>query len=353
MTTAPSNHRHAPHARHGRLRTHREIRLAARPAPGTPLTDDLFEVVEVPTPSPEPGQLLVRTGVMSVTAVMRTLMDETTDVPMRPFALGEPLYGPAIGEVVSAPGTGFAPGDLVQHDLGWREFALLDASAAQRVAPGLLPDPAAYLSQGPTAWMGVTRGAEVRPGDTVFVSGAAGGVGSLAGQAARLRGARRVVGSAGSQRKADILREELGYDAVVLRGAGSIEEQLCAAAPEGIDAVIDNVGGEQLQASIAVANRGARIALVGALSTQLAGSGSPTTAIDTFSLLTRGITLRGTVLHADHLDLIPEWYHRFGAGLRAGTLTFPHSRLHGLDNAPRALRELVKGDHVGAVLVEL
>lgn len=356
MTTAPSDRSHAPHARHG-LRTHREIRLAARPAPGTPLADDLFAIVEVPTPAPGPGQLLVRTVVMSVAAVMRTLMDETTDVPMRPFAPGEPLYGPAIGEVVSAPGTDFAPGDLVQHDLGWREFALLDASDAQRVDPGLLPDPAAYLSQGPTAWMGVTRGAEVRPGDTVFVSGAAGGVGSLAGQAARLRGARRVIGSAGSQRKADILRDELGYDAVVLRGTGSFEEQLRAAAPEGIDAVVDNVGGEQLQASIALANRGARIALVGALGAQLAGAGSasgfPTTAIDTFSLLTRGITLRGTVLHADHLDLIPEWYHQFGAGLRAGTLTFPHARLHGLDNAPRALCELVQGDHVGAVLVEL
>ncbi|MFI5717421.1 zinc-binding dehydrogenase [Nocardia sp. NPDC051750] len=346
MTTALSERRHAP-------RTHREIRLAARPAPGAPLTDDLFEIVEVATPSPEPGQLLVRTGVMSVAAVMRTLMDETTDVPMRPFALGEPLYGPAIGEVVSAPGAGFAPGDLVQHDLGWREFALLDVTAAQRVEPGLLPDPAAHLSQGPTAWMGVTLGAEVRPGDTVFVSGAAGGVGSLAGQIARLRGARRVIGSAGSQRKADILREELGYDAVVLRGAGQIEEQLRAAAPRGVDAVVDTVGGEQLQASIAVANRGARIGLVGALGAQLTGSITPMTAIDTFGLLTRGITLRGNVLHADHLDLIPEWHDQFGAGLREGTLTFPHARLHGLDNAPRALRELIEGRHVGAVLVEL
>ncbi|MDQ0784935.1 NADP-dependent oxidoreductase [Streptomyces sp. B3I8] len=346
MTTALSDPRHAP-------RTHREIRLAARPAPRAPLTDSLFEIVEVPTPSPQPGQLLVRTRVMSVAAVMRTLMDETTDVPMRPFALGAPLYGPAIGEVVSAPGTGFAPGDLVQHDLGWREFALLDATVTQRLEPGLLPDSAAYLSQGPTAWMAVTRGAEVSPGDTVFVSGAAGGVGSLAGQAARLRGALRVIGSTGSQRKADVLREELGYDAVILRGAGPIEEQLRAAAPKGVDAVIDTVGGEQLQAAIAVANRGARIGLVGALGVQLTESGTPATAIDTFSLLTRSITLRGTVLHADHLDLIPEWHHQFGAGLRDGTLTFPHSRLHGLDNAPRALRELIEGRHVGAVLVEL
>ncbi|MEU1873873.1 MULTISPECIES: NADP-dependent oxidoreductase [unclassified Streptomyces] len=346
MTAAPSDRRHAS-------RTHREIRLAARPVAGAPLTDSLFEIVKVPTPSPQPGQLLVRTQVMSVAAVMRTLMNETTTVPMRPFALGAPLYGPAIGEVVSAPGTEFALGDLVLHDLGWREFALLDATAAQRVDPGLLPDSAAYLSQGPTAWMAVTRGAEVGPGNTVSVSGAAGGVGSIAGQAARLRGARRVIGSAGSQRKANILREELGYDAVILRDAGPLEEQLRVSAPQGVDAVIDTVGGEQLQAAIAVANRGARIALVGALDAQLTDSGTPATAIDTFALLTRSITLRGTVLHADHLDLIPEWHHQFGAGLRDGTLSFPHSRLHGLHNAPRALRELIEGRHIGAVLVEL
>lgn len=108
MTAAPSDSRHAPRDHHGPC-THREVRLAARPAPGTPLTEDLFELAEVRTPSPEPGRLLVRTKVMSVAAVMRTLMDEATDVPMRPFALGDPLYGPAIGEVVAAPGTGFTP----------------------------------------------------------------------------------------------------------------------------------------------------------------------------------------------------------------------------------------------------
>lgn len=255
--------------------------------------------------------------------------------------------------MVAAPGTGFAPGDLVEHHLGWREYALLDADRVHRRDPGLMPDPAAYLSQGPTAWMGVVHGAEVRPGDTVFVTGAAGGVGSLAGQIARLRGATRVIGSTGSQEKADRLIKEFGYDAVVLRGAGPIEEQLRAAAPEGIDALFDNVGGEQLRAAIAVANRGARLALVGALSSQLSEDSAPhTVEIDTLALLARSITLRGVALY-DHLDLIPEWNQRFGEGLRDGTLTFPHTRLHGIEQAPRALRELTEGRHMGAVLVEL
>ncbi|MFH9421369.1 MDR family NADP-dependent oxidoreductase [Streptomyces sp. NPDC017529] len=330
--------------------THREVRLTGRPE--GPLTDDLFEVVEVPVPRPGPGQVLVRNTTMAVAAVMRTLMDEVTNVPMPSFVPGEALYGSAIGEVAEAPGGEYAPGDLVEHNLGWREYALVDAAALQRRDPDLLPDPAAYLSQGPTAYMGVVRGADVRPGDTVFVSGAAGGVGSLAGQIARLRGAARVIGSTGSQRKADHLVKELGYDAAVIRGAGPIEEQLREAAPDGLDAVFDNVGGEQLQAAIALANRGARIALVGALSTQLADSGRHTTEIDTLSLLARSVTLRGVALY-DHPEVIDEWNEEFGRGLKEGSLTFPHARLHGIEEAPRALQELIAGRHLGAVLVEL
>ncbi|MEV5121745.1 NADP-dependent oxidoreductase [Streptomyces decoyicus] len=332
-------------------RTHREVRLAARPQ--GPVTDDLFEIVEVPVPEPGPGQVLVRNTVMGVAAVMRTLMDESSAVPMPSYEIGEPLHGSAVGEVVAAPGADFAPGDLVEHRFGWREYAVVDADQVQRLDPGLLPDPAAYLSQGPTAWMGVVRGAEVRPGDTVFVTGAAGGVGSLAGQIARLRGAARIIGSTGSQEKADRLIKEFGYDAVVIRGAGPIEQQLRTAAPEGIDAVFDNVGGEQLRAALALANRGARFAIVGALAAQLSGDGKATTVeIDTLSLLSRSITLRGVALY-EHLDLIPEWHQRFGEGLREGTLTFPHARLQGIEQAPRALRELIEGRHLGAVVVEL
>jgi hypothetical protein len=302
-------------------------------------------------PEPRPGQVLVRGTIMAVAAVMRTLMDDHTGLPMPSYALGEPLAGPAIGEVVAAPGTALRPGDLVQHRLGWREYALLEEPAARRIEPGVLPDPAAYLSQGPTAWMGVVRGAQVRAGDTVFVSGAAGGVGSLAGQIARLRGAARVIGSTGSPDKAERLISELGYDAVVIRGAGPMEEQLRAAAADGLDAVVDNVGGEQLEAAIAVAGRGARLALVGALDSQLSRTGRRRTEIDTLALLSRSITLRGMALH-DHLDLVPEWYQRFGQGLRDGTLRFPHVRLQGIEQAPRALRELIEGRHLGAVLVE-
>jgi hypothetical protein len=163
--------------------------------------------------------VLVRNRIMSVAAVMRTLMQADSELPVPPYLPGEPMWAPAIGEVVTAPGTDLAPGDLVSHYVGWREFALADAGAVQRIDQDALPDVAAYLSQGFTAWLGVVRAAEVRPGDTVFVTGVAGGVGTLAGQFAKLRGAARVIGSTGSRRKGRYLVEELGYDAVVIRGA--------------------------------------------------------------------------------------------------------------------------------------
>lgn len=330
--------------------THREVRLTARPE--GPLTVDHFQVVEVPVPTRSPGQVLVRNRLMSVTAVMRTLMQDNAELPMPSYVPGEVLWGPAIGEVIAAPGTGLNPGDLVAHRSGWREYAALDPADAQRLDLDALPDLAAHLSQGFTAWLGVVRAAEVRPGDTVFVTGAAGGVGSLAGQFARLHGAGRVIGSTSTRRKAAYLVQELGYDAVVLRTEGSIEDQLRAVAPDGLDAVFDNVGGEQLRASVALARRGARIALVGGLSGQVSGRTGALVEIDTFALVSRGITLRG-IAGADHLDALPQWAEEFGRALREGSLTIPHTSLSGIDQAPRALCELLAGRHIGAVLVEL
>ncbi|MGW7411819.1 MDR family NADP-dependent oxidoreductase [Streptomyces sp. NPDC054863] len=333
--------------------THREVRLSF--SPQGPLTPAHFEVVEVPVPTPAPGQLLVRNRLMSVTAVMRTLMRDDVELPMPGYVPGAALWGPVVAEVVTAPpGSGLHPGDLVEHRLGWREYAALPPQDAQLLDLDVLPDPAAHLSQGFTAWLGVVRAAHVRPGDTVFVSGAAGGVGSLAGQFARLRGAGRLIGSTSTRRKGAYLMKELGYDAVVLRteGEGTMEEQLREAAPDGLDAVFDNVGGEQLRASVALARREARIALVGGLSGQVSGGVGTPTEIDTFALVSRGITLRG-IAGADHLDALPQWQDEFGRGLRDGTLTFPHARLLGIDRAPQALCELLEGRHVGAVLVEL
>ncbi|WP_433327362.1 MDR family NADP-dependent oxidoreductase [Spirillospora sp. CA-294931] len=329
---------------------HREVRLAARPE-GTFRTDHL-RVVKAPVPEYGPGQVLVRNRMMSVTAVMRTLMDGDIGLPMPAYEPGQTLWGPAIGEVIASADADLSPGDLVVHNQGWREYAALEAAEVRRADADSLPDLGAHLSQGLTAWLGVVRAAEVRSGDTVFVTGAAGGVGSLAGQFARLRGATRVIGSTGSRRKGEYLVGHLGYDAVVIRGEDPVEDQLRTAAPDGIDVVFDNVGGEQLLAALAVARRGARVALVGTMSSQTSGGFSAPVEIDTGALILRGITLRG-IAGSDHLDAIPQAMREFGRGLRDQTLVFPHTRLSGIDQAPRALCELLEGRHIGAVLVEL
>ncbi|MFC5744398.1 MDR family NADP-dependent oxidoreductase [Actinomadura rugatobispora] len=333
-------------------RTSREVRLAALPE-GLPRPEH-FTVARIPAPAPGPGQALVRNRFFQVFPALRTLIGGgVPGAPMPPLRPGDPLFGAAIGEVLSAPdGSGLRPGDLVHHWQGWREYAAVDATACAPVGDSL-PDPVARLGQGHTAYSALAHAARTRPGDTVFVTGAAGAVGSLTGQIARLLGAARVIGSTGSTAKADRLTAELGYDAAVIRGTDPIAAQLAEAAPDGIDVLVDNVGGDQLQAAVTAARTGARFALVGTLARQLSPDETGTTApveLDTFQLIVKQITLRG-VTGASGTD--QEWIERFGGWLRSGSVTFPHVRVPGIDRAPQALHELISGRHLGAVVVEV
>ncbi|GGZ93312.1 MDR family NADP-dependent oxidoreductase [Streptomyces subrutilus] len=335
-------------------RTTREVRLASVPV-GLP-TRDHFVVTEAPLPEPGADRVLVRNRHFLVFPGLRTLIGGEVDgVPLPALRPGDALFGPCVGEVVAAPAGGpLRPGDVVAHLQGWREYALVSAAECAPLGDAL-PDPVAHLAQGSTAYGALTRLAGVREGDVVFVTGAAGAVGSLAGQIARLLGARRVIGSTGSPWKAERLVAELGYDAVVLRGAGSVADQLAAVAPEGIDVLVDTVAGGQLTAALGAARHGARFALVGALSGQLSArraGGSAPVEIDAFRLVVKGVSLRG-YSGADHPDVEEEWTGRFGAWLRSGEIAFPHVRIAGIDRAPQALQELIEGRHFGAVVVEL
>ncbi|GAA3503323.1 NADP-dependent oxidoreductase [Streptomyces prasinosporus] len=334
----------------------REVRLATGPK-GLPGPEH-FAVVTQPLTVPGPGQVLVRNQYFLVFPGLRTLIGgQVEGVPLPPIHAGDALFGPAVGEVVAAgPDSPFRPGDAVTHLSGWREHALLAANRCTLIGDEL-PDPVAHLSSGAAAYGALTRLAEIRPGDTVFVTGAAGAVGTLAGPVARLLGAGRVIGSTRSPAKADRLLNEVGYDAVVVPGSPSatLAGQLREAAPEGIDVLVDTVGGEHLTVALTAARRGARFALVGALSGQLSPDrcgGSAPVDIDSFRIITQGIALRG-YSGADHPEVAKEWVTRFGSWLRSGEISFPHVRIPGIERAPRALQELFEGRHFGTVVVEL
>ncbi|GAA4614575.1 NADP-dependent oxidoreductase [Actinoallomurus liliacearum] len=332
----------------------REVRLVTVPS-GLPRPEDLA-VVEAPLPAPGPGEVVLRNRFFTVFASLRTLLGGGVEgAPFPPVRPGDALFGPAIGEVVTAPDSGeLRVGDLVSHWWGWREYAVVRVADCSPLA-GALPDPVMNLSQGRTVYGALTRGARLRPGDTVFVSGGAGAVGSLAGPIARLLGAGRVIGSTGSPDKAKRMVAELGYDAVVVRGEGALVGQLAAAAPDGIDVLFDNVGGEDLRASVATARAGARFVLVGALSGQLAVDGTGATApveLDSYQLVLKQITMLGYSAGNDP-DVQAEWTDRFAGWARSGAIGFPYVRVDGIDEAPRALHELMIGRHLGTVVVAL
>ncbi|MET0135249.1 MAG: zinc-binding dehydrogenase [Kibdelosporangium sp.] len=335
-------------------RVSREVRLAVVPD-GLPRPEH-FTVVEAPLPAVEAGQVLVRNRFFQVSARLRTLLaGEVKGAPLPPVRPGDSLPSATVGEIVTAPDdSGLRPGDLVSHWQGWREYSVLPAAQCSPLGDAL-PDPVAHLGSGWPAYSALTRYGRLQPGETVLVTGGSGGVGSLAGQIARKLGAARVIGSTGSPEKADRMISELGYHAVLVLGAQDFATQLAEAAPEGVDVVVDNVGGDQLRAAVAAARRGARLTLVGALSSQLSPHSAGTTTsveLDIYQFILKGISIYGC---ADLQDPAARsaWTQQFGDWLRSGEITFPHVRVPGIENAAQALHEVINGRHFGTVVVEL
>lgn len=329
-----------------------QVCLATRPD-GLPGAEHL-RLVRGPVPAPGTGEVLVRNRYFHVSTAVRILIAGAThDTPFPPLHPGDPLVGAAIGEVVATSDGGPPVGQLVHHWRGWRDYATVPVSECEPLG-GDLPDPVAYLSQGWTAYAALTRAAPPRPGDTVFVTGGGSAIGAMAGQLARLLGAGRVIGSTGSPAKARRLVEELGYDAAVVRGAEPLAAQLAKAAPDGLDLVFDNVGGEQLAAAIEAARTGCRVVLVGALAGQLDPRGTGTSApvtLDSLRLIHRRVQLRG--FSSDDAQGRSEWHERFGAWLRQGALSFQYTLIDGLEFAPKALQDLIEGRHLGTVIARV
>lgn len=331
--------------------TSREWHLLSRPV-GVPRDED-FALVEAEIRQPGPGQVLVRNAYLSVDPYMRGRMSAAKSY-VAPYELGKAMQGGAVGEVVVSHAEGIAAGDHVLHFGGWREYAVVGAEHAVKVDPSAAPL-STYLGvlgmTGLTAYAGLLRTASFKEGDSVFVSGAAGAVGSQVGQIAKLKGASRVIGSAGSDEKVELLLKEYGFDAAFNYRSGPVSAQLKEAAPDGIDVYFDNVGGDHLEAAIGRLNRDGRIAVCGMISVYNNTEPAPGPRN-----LARLIQTRGRIegfLVGDHYDLRPQFVREVGPWVASGALKYRETVVEGVENTLEAFLGVLRGDNTGKMIVKL
>jgi NADPH-dependent curcumin reductase CurA len=327
--------------------------LRGRPGLGADPTPDLFAIEERPIPEMQTGQLLVRNIAMSVDPSMRGRLDLGEKHYTTNFEVGQPLDGSAIGQVIATEG-GIPVGAVVRHRAGWREHAVVDAETVAVVDPDAAPVGAwlGILGQtGFTAWVGLKRIGELHAGDTVFVSAAAGAVGSAAGRFAKLLGAGRVVGSAGGPDKVRELVQHLGLDDAMDYRAESPRQAVSRLAPGGIDVYFDNVGGPHLVAALKNMTVGGRVALCGMIS-QYADNGRGEDINNLIEAVLRRVTIRGFIVR-DHEDMRPEFEHTVTAWLASGDVQVLQTVTDGIDHAVEGFLGMLKGANVGKALVRL
>jgi NADPH-dependent curcumin reductase CurA len=332
-----------------RLTPGREIHLVARPR-GLPVATD-FAIVQTELKPLQDGQVLVRNLYLSVDPYMRGRMNEGKSY-VAPFRLGQVLEGGAVGEVVESRAPDLQPGDVVTSNFGWREVFVATPAELHAVSREVAPL-SVYLGAlgmtGMTAWAGLNL-VEVRAGDVIYLSGAAGAVGNVAGQLAKLRGCR-VIGSAGSMAKVAFLREVCGFDVAFDYHAGPVSEQLAIAAPDGIDVYFDNVGGETLAAALTALRPHGRIIACGGIATYNDEKPRPGPA-NLFNVTTKRLTMKGLIV-SDALGRRGEFEREVGGFFRAGRLKNQETVAEGIEQAVGAFIGLFSGRNLGKMVVRL
>jgi NADPH-dependent curcumin reductase CurA len=317
---------------------------------GTPVPDD-FALKSFDQPELGVGMVRVRNRWLSVDPYMRGRMNDVKSyVP--PFALDAPMEGGAVGEVVESNDPGFAPGDMVLHMGGWRDEAVAPASSLNKLPPIPGVEPQAFLGTlgltGGTAYFGLLDAASAKEGDIVFVSAAAGAVGSAVVQIAKAKG-MTVIGSAGGAEKCDFVRS-LGADAVVDYKAGPVLKQLAEAAPKGIDVYFDNVGGDHLDAALALARKDGRFALCGMI--EVYNDAHPTSLRFIARIIGMRLRLKGFI-YTDYLGQLGDFYRDMGGWLATGQVKPRDTVVEGLDKTLDAFLGLFTGANTGKMLVKL
>jgi NADPH-dependent curcumin reductase CurA len=339
----------------------REVQLIRYP--DGPVRSSDFRITEVEVPEPRPGEVLVRNTWMSMDPGLRLrLRARSPEGYFAALPLGCPITGVmTVGRVIDSRAEGFHEGDTVSHGLGWRDYAVVEAGkeaiggiGTLRRVDTTLASPTAYLSflggSGLTAYAGIVHLADLRPGDVVWVSAAAGAVGTLAAQLAKVRG-HRVVGSAGSDEKVSYLVDELGLDAAFNYHRGSIPELLREAAPEGIDVYFDNVGGDHLEAAFGALRPFGRVVMCGTIA-EYDLEAPPPGPRNLFLIVAKELTIRG-LRGNTYAERIPELWREVGGLLRDGRIKSRETIVDGLENAPEALARMMRGDTTGKTLVRI
>ncbi len=308
-----------------------------------------FEFTSSEIGAPGEGQVLVKNEVLSVDPYMRSRMNDAKSyVP--PFQLDATLEGGAVGRVVQSNAAGFGVGDLVLSMFGWREYFVADARVLRKLDPQVEPR-SAWLGvlgvTGLTAWVGLNH-VDVKAGETVFISGAAGGVGIIAGQLAKRRGCT-VIGSAGSAEKVKFLTSELGFDAAFNYRDGDVYRQLAAAGPKGIDVYFDNVGGDHLEAAIFALRTYGRIAACGSIS----GYNDPTPGPRNMAMfISKRLTMKGFIV-SDHGAQAPAFEAEVAPLLSSGALQARETTVHGIEHTLSAFLSLFTGANTGKMIVTI
>jgi NADPH-dependent curcumin reductase CurA len=327
---------------------------------GRPVVLDDFEVSSMPIPEPPPGSVLVQTLVLSVDPALRGSMSGRGDFYNPQFSLGEPVHSRGVGRVVTSRHPDFAQGDLVKGRFAWSRYSV--ATPRQDFAAGTAlvhakPDDVKLSyhlgvigNTGQTAFFGMLAVAHVRPGDSVLVSGAAGGVGSVAGQIARIMGATHVVGLAGTDRKCKVLTDELGFDAAVNYRGPDIEERLIAALPGGPSIYFDNVGGQLSQRVMGLMPVGGKVVECGQISTHDEPGGG--WQVDIRPVHRRGLRFQGFT-RSQFAEFLPAANAQLAHWLRTGAVKALETERHGLEALPETFLGMLSGENIGKTTVTI
>jgi NADPH-dependent curcumin reductase CurA len=330
----------------------RRLVLAERPTAN--LEETTVRLEEVDVPEPGAGEAVVRNRFLSIDPTIRTWMDDAPGY-LPPIGIDEVVRSGGVAEVVRTNSDRYSPGDLVFGMTGWQEYALADAGAnSMQVLPQGI-DPTAALSvfgtTGMTAYFGLIDVGKIKEGDTVVVSGAAGATGSTVGQIARIKGAARVVGIAGTPEKCAWLVDELGYDAAVNYKTDDVAKRLRQACPDGIDLFFDNVGGELLDICLGQLALRGRVVLCGAIATYNE-KGKIEGPSNYRALIARRGRMEGFII-LDYIPRFPEAQAEMASWIAEGKIKYATHIVKGLEHAPDALNLLFTGGNTGKVIVEL